>query len=210
VSKPDIERLRVLVIANVTPGPWRFDGPHVIGGVEAGFHAYIACRQVPGGITNGDPSATAKLIAACDPQTILGLISAASEAEALRAERDALLADRNTCGSGAGCLHKEAVIDSLRAEVARLQVIAADAERWAKDSNERDEFADVIHDLRQEVGRLKIDADRLDFLDSNAATQHPAGPLRTWLWARPFGSNGLRKMIDAAIAASKPAGEAKP
>jgi len=88
VSKPDIERLRVLVIANVTPGPWRFDGPHVIGGVEAGFHAYVACRQAPGGITNGDPGATAKLIAACDPQTILCLINAASEAEALRADAE--------------------------------------------------------------------------------------------------------------------------
>lgn len=61
--------------------------------------------------------------------------------------------------------------------------------------------------LRAEVDRLKKDSARLDFLDSSAATQEPAGQLRTWLWARPFGSGGLRKMIDGAIAASKPAVE---
>lgn len=82
----DISRLLELALAGVTPGPWRFDGPHVLGGVKAGFHAYVECRQAPGGITNGDPSATARLIAACDPQTILALCAAASEAEALRAE----------------------------------------------------------------------------------------------------------------------------
>jgi len=114
VSKPDIERLRALVIANVTPGPWRFDGPHVIGGVEAGFHAYVACRQAPGGITNGDPSATAKLIAACDPQTILGLIYAASEAEALRAEVAKLRERWIACVPGGSWVDPQQVADEIR------------------------------------------------------------------------------------------------
>lgn len=150
MSKPDIERLRALA-AGAWNGPWLVDDD-TRPGMSWNRHIYrkgdyAVCFMAHNSGRNEDrDEATANLIAACDPQTILGLIDAASEAEALRAE----------------------------------------------------------------VAKLKADADRLDFLDSNAATQHPAGPLRTWLWARPFGSNGLRKMIDAAIAASKPAGEAKP
>ncbi len=125
----------------------------------------------------------------------------------LAAKVETLTASQNKCGSGAGCLYKEALIDSLTEERDALaRTKASDQAAYIAMRDQRDEA------LKLAADRL-VDAERLDWVLAHRNHRVQGNDARGWYVMDC--SNGLtfvvrdaktsRLAIDAAMQSAKEA-----
>ncbi len=108
---------------------------------------------------------------------------------------EALVASQNKCGSGAGCLYKEALIDSLTEERDALaRTKASDQAAYIAMRDQRDEA------LKLAADRL-VDSERYRWLRGRV----PGGTYRVIGVIYSEGGSGVDAAIDAAMQAEKEA-----